>query len=196
MYELVSVKSYQHSIEMKKNENGFTYIEVMCAIVILTIGILAQLSALSLSILRQREAEQQTIARQIASSTLESVFAARDLSKSGETVTWDSINNSDVNSSGLFLPGWNPIRQDSGKDGIQGTNDDACDYGSDCTVGSYTNSSPFVDGFERRIVITDVQESGTFIKKRRIEVSIRYFVGQLQRQQTLATVVANLPFDN
>jgi type II secretory pathway pseudopilin PulG len=181
----------------EKNQEGFSYIEVMCAIVILTVGILAQLSALSLSILRQREAEQQTTARQIGSSTLESIFAARDLGNANGIINWDSINTTDVNSAGLFLPGWCPIRQDSGKDGIQGTADDACAYNTNCAVTGYTNTSPLVDGFERQIIISNVQENSvTNPKKRRIEVKIRYYVGQLSRQETLSTIIADLPFYN
>jgi Tfp pilus assembly protein PilV len=181
----------------EKNQEGFSYIEVMCAIIILTVGILAQLSALSLSILRQREAEQQTTARQIASSTLESIFAVRDLGNANGIVTWDSINTTDVNTAGLFLPGWNPIRQDSGKDGIQGTADDACAANTNCSVTSYTNTSQLVSGFERQIIIANVIENSvTSTKKRRIEVNIRYYVGQLRRQETLSTIVADLPFSN
>lgn len=180
-----------------KNQEGFSYIEVMCAIVILTIGILAQLSALSLSILRQRESERQSTARQIASSTLESIFAVRDLGKTTGTINWESINTNDIDTKGIFLPNWNPVRQDSGKDGIQGTADDACAYNTNCSVNGYTNSSQLVDGFERQIVITNVQEGGVVNpKKRQIQVNVRYYVGQLRRQQTLTTIIADLQFYN
>ena len=57
------------------NQEGLTYIEVMIAIVILTIGIVAQLSALTFAMVRVRENEQRNAARQIASSTIESIFA-------------------------------------------------------------------------------------------------------------------------
>ena len=180
---------------MKENrQQGFTYIEVMCAIVILMVGILAQVSAISFSILRQREAEQQSIARQIAASTIESIFAARDLGNDNGINSFVNINTTDVNSSGIFVPGWFPVREDAGQDGILGTADDSCAT-TTCTVGSYTNTSALKDGFERRIVITDVVETGVPVaKKRRIEVKVRFFVGQLQREQTLATIIADLPF--
>ena len=38
-----------------------------------------------------------------------------------------------------------------------------------------------------------VTESGK-VKKRRVEVNIRFYVGQLQRQQSTATIIADLPF--
>lgn len=176
------------------NEKGFTYIEVMCAIVILMIGILAQLSSISLSMLRQRESEKQTTARQLASSALESIFAARDLGTSGEISKFESINNTNVSSEGIFLPGWTPIRSDSGKDGIQGTADDACPANIACQVGSYQNNSDVLNDFERRIVISDIPETSGKVKKRRVEVTIRFFVGQLRREQSTATIIADLPF--
>lgn len=179
----------------KKKQEGFTYIEVMCAMVILLIGILAQLSALSFSVLRQQEAEQQNDARQIANSTLESIFAARDLGKTAGISSWAMINNSDVDAQGLFTPGWNPVRQNAGKDGIQGTKDDACPAAVPCQSENYTNTSALVAGFERQILITDVQESDAPVnKKRRLEVRIRYNVGQVRREQSVATIIADLPF--
>lgn len=179
----------------EEKQEGFTYIEVMCAMVILLIGILAQLSALSFSILRQQEAEQQNTARQIANSTLESIFAARDLGKTAGISSWEMINNSNVDAQGLFLAGWNPVRQNAGRDGIQGTKDDACPAATQCQSENYTNTSALVAGFERQIIITDIQDvESRVIKKRRLEVRIRYNVGQIQREQTVATIIADLPF--
>lgn len=175
-------------------EKGFTYIEVMCAIVILMVGILAQLSAISLSMLRQRESEKQTAARQLANSTLESIFAARDLGNTGGISSFSAINNTaTATPDGIFLAGWNPVREDSGEDGIHGTADDACAAATPCQVGSYTNNSAISTDFERRIVITDITEAGK-VKKRRVEVTVRFYVGQLQREQSLATIIADLPF--
>lgn len=177
----------------RKNEQGFTYIEVMCAVVILMVGIIAQLSAISLSMLRQRESEKQTAARQLANSTLESIFAARDLGNTGGLSNFDAINTTDVNTNGIFLPGWTPVREDSGKDGIHGTADDACAATNPCQVGSYTNNSKVSNDFQRRIVISNITENGR-VKKKRVEVTIRFYVGQLQREQSLATIIADLPF--
>jgi prepilin-type N-terminal cleavage/methylation domain-containing protein len=180
----------------KTNQEGFTYIELMIAIIILTIGILAQLSALSLSMLRASETEQRNEARQIASSTLESIFSARDLGNANGINNWEAINLSDVNSNGIFKSGWNPIREDAGQDGIHGTADDACTYYVNCVVGSYINTSEVNYGFERKIEITDIAETGfSSVRKRRIEVKIRYGVGQIIREETLSTLIADLPFN-
>lgn len=179
----------------KNNQKGFTYIDVMCGMVILLIGIAAQVSALSYSILRQRESEQKNIARQIASSTLESIFAARDLGGASGINNWDAINTSDISSSGIFVPGWNPVRQSAGKDGIQGTKDDACPAADACQSNNYTNNSAILPGFERQIIITDIPETNSsLVKKRRLEIKLRYFVGQARREEMLATAIADLPF--
>ena len=179
----------------KANQDGFTYIEVMCAMVVLLIGILAQLSALSLCVLRQNEAEHQNMARQIASSTLESIFAARDLGKKGGVSSWETINTSDVNKNGLFVGDWNPVRESAGKDGIQGTKDDTCPVDSACQAEGYTNNSAIIPGFQRRIIITDIQEADSpVVKKRQLEIRVRYFVGQAQREQSVSTIISDLPF--
>lgn len=179
----------------KNNQDGFTYIEVMCGMVILLIGILAQLSALAFCVLRQNEAEQQNMARQIASSTLESIFAARDLSQDTGISNWEKINTNDVNQNGIFVPGWYPVRESAGRDGINGTLDDTCDANTVCQSNGYTNTSKLIPGFEREIVISDIHEStNDTAKKRRLDVKIRYFVGQAQREQTFSTIISNLPF--
>lgn len=167
----------------------------MCAMVVLVIGILGQLSALSFCILRQRESEQQNMARQIASSTLESIFAARDLGKTSGISNWETINTTDTDSNGIFVPGWNAVRQSAGKDGIQGTKDDACPADTACQSDGYTNKSQIISGFQRQIIITDINEANIpVVKKRRLEIKLRYFVGQSQREQSVATVISDLPF--
>ena len=180
---------------LKSNEGGFTYLEVMVAIVILTIGITAQLSALSFSMLRAKETEGRNQARQIAASTLESIFAARDLGNSNGIDSWDKINETASDPDGIFITGWRPIRDNAGIDGIHGTADDACNADIDCTVGSYTNDELPLAALSRKIEITDVTETGaTLVRKKRIEVKVRYFVGQLAREETLASLIADLPF--
>ena len=183
---------------MKKklqNEKGLSYIEVMIAIVILTIGILAQLSTLTFSMVRVRDNEQRNGARQIASSTIESIFAARDIGNINGFNNWNAVNLSNVSTEGIFVPGWHPIRKDPGKDGIQGTADDACFYNASCTADGYTNTSEVNVNFERQILITDISEPGVKeIRKRKIDVKVRYFVGQLLREETLSTLIADLPF--
>lgn len=188
-------------MQISKNEKGFTYIEVIIAILIMTIGLLAMLSAISYAVIRAQESEQRNIARQFTSAALESIFATRDLlqvdpvkRQANILTNWDAVaNNTPVTPQGIFLIGYNPIRQDSGRDQIEGTADDACPAGSNCTVGGFTNSSQEISGFEREIIITDIVEPlTTIIRRKRIVVNVRYPAGQAQRVETVSTIIANL----
>lgn len=188
---------------MNKNEKGFSYIDVMIALVILMVGILASAAALTANLVRSFETEKQVVAKQVALSTIESIFSARDIARIGAVTGWDSIGNVGSNPDslgtpqGVFLAGFNPIREDLGWDGVAGTADDACTAGGPCVVpGRPDNNSPVVTGFERRIVITDLQDSERptpphAISRRRVDVTVRYYVKQLQREQTVSTIITN-----
>lgn len=187
----------------KSNERGFSYIDVMIALVILMVGILASTAALTANLLRSYETEKQVIAKQIALSTIESIFSARDIARTGAISGWNSIGNEGSNPDsggtpqGVFLNDFRPIREDLGWDGVAGTSDDACAAGAVCQVsGRPDNTSEVLSGFERRIVITDLQDSERPspphpISRRRIDVTVRYFVNRLQREQTVSTIIAN-----
>jgi type II secretory pathway pseudopilin PulG len=187
----------------ENNERGFSYIDVMIALVILMVGILASTAALTANLVRSYETEKQVVAKQIALSTIESIFSARDIARPGAISGWESIGNvgSNPDSSGtprgIFLADFRPIRADMGWDGVAGTVDDACAAGAACQVsGRPDNSSEVMNGFERRIVITDLQDSERPtpphpISRRRIDITVRYWVNQLRREQTVSTIIAN-----
>ncbi|MCS6873134.1 MAG: hypothetical protein N2Z23_05410 [Pyrinomonadaceae bacterium] len=187
-----------------KREEGFSYMDVIIAMVILMIGVLAAAGALTANLVRAFESEKQAMAKQFALSAIESIFAARDLGRESSygITNWGAIGNVGSNPDsngvpqGIFLNGWTPIRQDLGADGIAGTADDACPAPGPCMVGGYTNTSPIIEGFERRIVITNINDptrpSPPYeIMIRRIDVTVRYRVNQLQREQTVSTIITN-----
>lgn len=187
----------------KQTEAGFSYIDVMIALVILMVGILASAAALTANLVRSFETEKQVIAKQIALSTIESIFSARDIAKPGAVSGWHSIGsigtNPDQNGTfqGVFMTDFRPIRENLGWDGVAGTIDDACNAGAACQVtGRPDNTSAVLPGFERRIVITDLQDAERPtpphpIARRRIDVTVRYWVNSLQREQTVSTIIAN-----
>lgn len=183
-------------MQTKKNENGFSVIEVLFAILIMTVGILAALSAISFAVVRERESEQRNTARQINSSTSESVFSVRDMIAANNFFNVVA-NTTTATPNGVFLPGWRPIRPDSGRDGIHGTADDACSVGTNCPgQAGYVNTSTVIEGFERQITITNiVEENVPTVKRKRVDISVRYFAGQVQRVETISTIIANLPFN-
>jgi len=189
-------------MQIRNNEKGFTYIEVIIAILIMTIGVLAMLSAISFAVIRVRESEQRNNARQFTSAALESIFATRDLLQVNPIPGQNNIlrnnwigvaNNTPGTPQGIFLTGYNPIRRDSGRDQIEGTADDACPSGSNCLVGGFTNASQEISGFQREIIITDIVEPLVpDVRRKRIVINVRYAAGQTQRIETVSTIIANL----
>ena len=183
----------------KQQENGFSLIETIIALIVLTVGILATVSAITYSLYVVRESEKITFAKEHARSTMETIFSIRDLQlfdPQGTTgvFNWETIVINDGGNSGVFLDGWNPIRENPGIDGIYGTADDSCVRTASCTVGSYINNSPVVDDYERKIEITDINQNGV-VRKRYIVVRVRYMVGSQQREVTESTILANYPVE-
>jgi type II secretory pathway pseudopilin PulG len=184
------------------NEKGFSYIDVMIAIVILMVGILAMVGALSANLVRSMESEERVIAKQMALSTIESIISAKEIERPGVIEGWQSLRNvlgtppvGEPN--GIFVTGWQPVREEMGWDGVAGTIDDACPASGPCVVsGRPNNTSNVIKGFQREIVITDVDDPERPypthpITRRRIDVNIKYFVNQAVRQESASTIIAN-----
>ena len=188
--------------KQQARENGFSYIDVIIAIFILMVGILALTSAITANLMRILETEKRVIAKQTALSTIESIISAKEISRAGVIDGWESVGNVGNNPvggvpRGIFLTGWCPIREDSGWDGVAGTIDDACPAGSACAVsGRPANNSAEMNGFQRRIIITDVTDPErpsppNAVSRRRIDVSIRFQVNQAVREENISTLVTN-----
>ncbi len=180
----------------RNNQRGFSYIDVMIAIVIMMVGILAMLSALTANLMRSLEAEKKVIAKQMALSTIESVISAKEIQRIGVIDGWDSVRNTNaIPAGGIFMTGANPIREEMGWDGVAGTIDDACAEGGPCVVGGRPdNNSAVINGYSREIVITDVADPERPapqypIARRRIDVHINYFVNQAVRRETVSTIL-------
>lgn len=185
----------------RRDENGFSYLDVMVGMVIMLIGCTALVSAVTASVLRARDNQQQLMAKQIASSTLESIFSARDISRTAGVDSWLTVGNvgtnPDPNTSvpqGIFLTGLRPIREDAGPDNVVGTNDDACAAPGTCTG----NTSVVIDGFWRQVTITDINDPerpsppfGTWpVMMRRIDIVIKYVGAGAIREEKVSTIIS------
>jgi len=186
----------------KKGQSGFSYVDVMIAIVIMLVGVLALVGALAANLVRSMEAEKRIAAKQLALSTIESINAAKEIQRTGVVDGWDSLRNTMTSvpigeTNGIFSTGYNPVRVDAGWDGVFGTVDDACAGSGACVVsGRPNNSSPLVMGFQREIVIADVADPErpsppNPITRRRIDVNIKYFVNQATRFETISMIITN-----
>lgn len=183
----------------EKDEQGFSYLDVIVAIVILMIGVLALASALSANLVRSLESEKRIVSKQMALSTIESIVSARDIQRTGVIEGWDAIGSVGTNPvdgvpRGIFLTGWTPVREDLGADGVAGTADDSCAGTGGCPGTPPNTSSPLPD-YERQIIIEDVEDPErptppNEIARRKISVKIRFNVNANSREETISTMVA------
>ncbi len=175
------------------SEKGFSYIDVMIALVILMIGVLAMLAAVSWSLVQANGHEQQVQAKQIATSTMESIMSVKETDPL--RLGWPAVGNVGSNpdpasgvNQGIFVTGFQPVRVDAGADQVIGTADD---------------SGTTVSQMQRRIIITDICDpdrpspvicspAGTLpVRMRAVEVTVRYNIGGLQRDETIRTVLTD-----
>ncbi len=181
----------------KSSEAGFSYIDVMVALVIFLIGILGYLSALSAGILQSRGQQQQIIARHVAATAMESIMAAKETDPT--RLGWDAIGNVGSNlhpvtglPQGVFVAGFQQVVASAGPDEVIGTIDD-------------TGAANV--GYTREIVITDLCDPdrpsaicptpGIWeTRMRRVDVTVRYFVGSAQREETIRTVLTDYAATN
>ncbi|MEJ7624956.1 MAG: hypothetical protein WKF34_13265 [Pyrinomonadaceae bacterium] len=174
-----------------KSEAGFSYVDVIIALLILMVGVLALLSGISGSVVQTRAHERQLLAKQIATSTIESIMSVKETDPT--RLGWPAIGNVGTNpvggvNQGRFVVGFQPVLADAGPDEVIGTADDT--------------GAP-VSGLQRRIVIADVCDpdrpspvicnpAGTSaVRIRAVDVTVTYSVGGLLREETLRTVLTD-----
>ncbi len=101
----------------QNRQEGFSLIEVMIAIVVMSIGLLAVIASFATAVAATQSAEEDLIARQKAFEAMESIYTARN----SQQIPFASVAN--VASGGIFLGGALPLRC-AGPDGLVGTADD------------------------------------------------------------------------
>ncbi len=132
-----TMKQENKSVRKLRTQRGFTLIEVMIAIVIMTVGMLAVMASFATAISATASAQEDLIARHKALDAMESIYTARN----SQQLPFAAINN--VAAGGIFLPGALPLKC-AGPDGLVGTADDvactapdtgvACPGGVECLV--------------------------------------------------------------
>lgn len=173
-----------------KSEAGFTYVDVMIAVVILLVGILALMSAVTGAVFQTKGQEYQLAAKQIATSTIESIISVKETDPL--RLGWSKIGNVCISSpcaipEGIFVNGFQAVKSEAGPDEILGTADD---------------SGAEVAGYQRQIVIADECDpdrpsynctpAGTLkVRIRSIQVIVTYYVGTVKRQEVIKTVLTD-----
>jgi len=180
--QLIMANKFRRSSVSRGTQQGFSLIEVMISTVVLTVGLVSMLAVFGLSLASTQTAQEDMIAKQLASQTLESIFTARDTAQ----ITWSQIQN--VANGGIFVDGFNQIL-DPGPDGLEGTADDlnanpACPGPSKCLI------SPGPDGilgtaddvfwplnnYSRQIVIGPLNDASgvQYSSLRSVTITVQY----------------------
>ena len=110
----ISMRTFRYAAE----QGGFSLIEVMISVAILTIGSIGLLGVFGLAVKATQTTQEDMVSRQLAAETMESIYTARNSAEIG----WPAIAN--VSNGGIFVDGLQNIKC-AGPDGILDTADDA-----------------------------------------------------------------------
>jgi len=164
-------------------EGGFTLIEVMIAIVVMLVGVLAVIASLATAVAATQSAEEDLIARQKVLEAMESIYTARN----SQQIPFASVAN--VSNGGIFLNGPQAMKC-AGPDGLVNTGDDvSCttasgatcpDGGAECMVlpgpdgilGTADDVTMSLGNFTRTIAISPVYLSNGNVNANMMAITI------------------------
>ena len=160
----------------KKSEAGFSLVEAVIAIFVLTIGLVGTAAALTYAL------EFSAISRNVTKAKLHIVASMEEiesLRNSRRLAFKQFANVGNVNNTGTqnqfagFSTGFKDISSLPGNDGVFGTDDDlSVSAGADGTYGTgddVTDASRIRQGFSREIIVTDLSAT-----MKKIEIRLRY----------------------
>ena len=178
----------------KQAERGFSLLEVVISMAVLTVGLVSLLGVFGLAMASTQTSQQDMIAKQLANEALESVVTARNTSQ----IHWDDIQNvgapcsSSAGTCGLFVTAATPIYK-AGADGIFGTADDSLagmqtltEPGPDGIFGTADDVSIPLTGYQRTILISPVVDSNNNVVSslRGINITVQYSTTQTRLPKT------------
>jgi type II secretory pathway pseudopilin PulG len=168
---------------------GFTLIEAMISIVILSFGVLSLAAVYAQGIMYASLTQYDYIAEKKAEEAVETIFTARDT----KILTWLQIQN--VAQGGVFLDNAQPLL-DPGADGLVGTADDNVALPDSIIIGpgpdgklgtaddKVVNLNPWMT---RTIAITPITAEPNL---RQITIIINYQMGRIKRTYTLISYIS------
>jgi len=159
-----------------RDERGFSLIEVLVAMLVLTAGLLPLAGLFAAGVQQMGASTPMMLAREKAREAIESVHAARDTG----TASWESIRNQA--DGGVFLDDAIAIKN-PGPDGLVNTEDDLKE----------ADQLP-ANMYEREIDILPLNIDGTATVNqnlREIRVIVRYRLNQVWRTYTLVTYISS-----
>lgn len=162
-----SRRRHTRSRAERQSEGGFSLLEMIVAIMIVTIGLLSVAAAISYALLVSNRGRGVTNSKMLAVSMLEQMETLRDTGQ----LHFSEISNSQVSNSSFtgFPSDFRPVSTVPGPDGVFGTADDLKIQNSDGTwIDNLALARPNVS---RRIEISTLPDND-YLKK--IVVTIRY----------------------
>lgn len=169
----------------RKSDAGFSLLELVVAITLLTVGLLAVAAAIGYAAVAANHGRAVTNTKLLVVSILEQTETLRN---SGHLTFGQIANVANVDNThatrnfGGFQPGFQQVSTNPGPDGIFGTADDLVDAGTDGVFGTgddFVNPAFAVVGVTRQIEITSLSST---LKK--VEVTIEYPVSSGRKQLT------------
>lgn len=162
--------------KIKFQQAGFSLIEAIVAIFVITIGLIGTAGALSYAIHFGSISRNVTAAKGMVISTIEEIETLRnsrrlDFKQIGNEGEIDNVGSPAYFSG--FSHGFQDVSINPGPDGVYHTSDDLTDAGPDGTFGTgddFPNPAFARGGYRRQIIITNLNAN---LKK--VEVRIRYF---------------------
>lgn len=177
-----------------QRERGFTILEALISVVILSVGVLSLAGVYTQGIMVAGMAKWDYIAQKKAEEAVESIFTARDT----QLLTWAQIQNvTGVSGTdgGVFLDGPQPLL-DPGPDGLVGTADDNAALpdtviigpGPDNVLGTADDQVVILNNvMTRQIQIIPVANEPNL---RQITITIQYTNGSTRKVYTLISYVS------
>jgi hypothetical protein len=159
-----------------KRESGFSLIEAVVAIFIMTVGLMGTAAALGYAIHYGTISRNVTSAKSIITAEIEEIEALRNSRRLDfkQIANVGGVDNTDTPAIfGGFSTGFKELSVNPGPDGVNGTDDDLRDKGPDGVYGTADdadNPSFVRSGYVRQITITNLTES---LKK--IEIRVKYY---------------------
>jgi prepilin-type N-terminal cleavage/methylation domain-containing protein len=166
-----------------RGESGFSLVETMVAMCILTVGAVGMASVFMYGVQSTISSPNELVAAQKAQEAVEGVFSARD----SHAITWAQLRN--ASKGGVFLDNDRDMKV-AGADGVVNTADDGAIEsvqlpGPDQMLGTADDKTQTLAEFKRKITITDLT-----LDLRSVTVTITYPAGSMRRTHTLTTYIS------
>lgn len=161
--------------KLKNNEDGFTLIEAVIAILIVTIGLIGAAAAITYALEFSTISRNVTSAKSMIIASIEEIESLRnsrrlDFKQIANVGGVDNTNTPNVFNG--FSTGFKDVSINPGPDGVNGTDDDLRSEGADGIYGTrddFDDPSWIRSGYRRQITVTILSET---LKK--IEVKVKY----------------------